>query len=220
MTKITLHHAHQTRSMRCLWLLEELDVPFETVVHPFGKNLRAPDYLALNPSGRVPALQLGDQTLFESTAITEYLCETFPQAGLGRDVGSAERADWLVWVHFGETMSQHCAALTQQHIALYEDHMRSPLVMKLEAARLSKCYAALEGRLLGRDYLLDGGFSAADISCGYSLYSGQHFAKLTDFPLTSAWYARITARSAFKASLPPDDRGDWLYPEDFYEVPA
>jgi len=218
MTEITLHHAHQTRSMRSLWLLGELGVPFKTVVHPFGKNLRSEDYLKLNPSGRVPALAIDGKTLFETGAITEYLCEIFPDAGLGRAPGDPERADWLVWVHFAETINQHSAALTQQHIALYEDHMRSPIVMKLEAARIAKCYAALEGRLQGREYLLDSGFSAADVSCGYSLYSAQHFTKLDAFPLAAAWYDRISARPAFQASLPP--AGEWLYRQDFYEVPS
>ena len=217
MTEITLHHAHQTRSMRSLWLLHELEVPFKTVVHPFGKNLRSENYLKLNPSGRVPALEIDGKTLFESGAITEFLCETFPDAGLGRAAGDVERADWLVWVHFAETIAQHCAALTQQHISLYEDHMRSPIVMKLEAARIGKCYAAVERQLKNRDYLLDTGFSAADISCGYSVYSARHFAHIEPFPRLCAWYARVTARDAFKASLPPD--GERLYVQDFYEVP-
>ena len=52
---IRLHHCHQTRSMRSLWLLHELGVPFDLVVHPFDKSLRSLDYLALNPAGRVPA---------------------------------------------------------------------------------------------------------------------------------------------------------------------
>jgi glutathione S-transferase len=203
--------------MRSLWLLNELGVPFDVVVHAFGKNLRSDEYLKLNPSGRVPSLEIDGQTLFETGAITEFLCESFPQAGLGREAGDHERAEWLIWVHFAETITQHCAALTQQHIALYEDYMRSPIVMKLEAARIAKCYAALEGRLQGRDYLLDSGFSAADVSCGYSAYSAQHFAKLDNFPLTAAWYARISARQAFQASLPPE--GERLYARKFYEVP-
>ena len=76
-------------------------------------------------------------------------------------------------MHFAETISQHAAALTQQHVVLYEDSMRSPTIMKLEAARLKKCYAAIEGRLStpveNRDYLLTSGFSAADISVGQAV---------------------------------------------------
>ncbi|GFE65784.1 glutathione S-transferase family protein [Litoreibacter roseus] len=214
---IRLHHAHQTRSMRTLWLLEELGVEYELVVHPFGKNLRSSDYLRLNPSGRVPALEIDEGCMFETAAITGYLCELFPDTALGRAPGDPERRDWLVWVSFAETISQHTAALTQQHIALYEDEMRSPIVMKLEAARLGKCYAALEGRLQGREYLLDGGFSAADISCGQAVYMSRHFARTDPFPAVEAWYGRITDRPAFKASLPP--RNERLYPREFYPVP-
>ena len=187
---IRLHHCHETRSMRVLWLLNELGVPFELVVHAFGKNLRNEDYLALSPAGRVPALEIDGMTMFESGAMTEYLCEMFPAAGLGRLPGDPERAEWLTWLHFAETVSQHTAALTQQHVALYEDSMRSPIVMKLEAARLKKCYAAIEARLSGpeqaRDYLLDTGFTAADIAVGQAVFMATHFASLDDFPATTA----------------------------------
>ncbi|KAG1715395.1 3-hydroxymethyl-3-methylglutaryl-CoA lyase, cytoplasmic [Nymphon striatum] len=98
---------------------------------------------------------------------------------------------WLVWVHFAETISQHVAALTQQHLMLREDSMRSPIVMKLEAARVVKCYEALEARLStpieNRDYLLTSGFSAADISVGQAVYMARHFAKIEPFPELSAW---------------------------------
>ena len=146
---IVLHHCPETRSARVLWLLHELGVPFEMVVHPFDKALRAPDFLALSPAGRVPAIEIDGQVLFESGAILEYLCERFPGPGLGRAPGHPERAEWLVWVHFAETISQHSAALTQGHIVLREDWMRSPTVLRLEARRLEKCFAALEGRLAG-----------------------------------------------------------------------
>ncbi|MEH6836128.1 MULTISPECIES: glutathione S-transferase family protein [Falsihalocynthiibacter] len=214
---IRLHHAHQTRSMRSLWLLHELGVEFEVVEHAFGKNLRSVEYLTLNPAGRVPALEIDGRVLFETGAITEYLCEVFPEAGLGRAAGSGERADWLVWVHFSETISQHAAALTQQHIALFEDWMRSRIVMKLEAARIGKCYEALNARLEGREYVLHGGFSAADISLGQALYMAVHFKSLEGFENVQAWYERITARAAFRASLPPEG-ATLLYPEEFYPV--
>ena len=214
---IRLHHAHQTRSMRVLWLLHELELEFELVVHAFGKNLRSPDYLALNPAGRVPALELDGQTLFETGAIIEILCETYPEAGLGRAPGDPERADWLVWLHFAETVAQHVAALTQQHIALYEPEMRSPIVMKLEAARLGKCFAALDARLDGRDYLLSSGFSAVDVACGYAVYAGSHYVRTETYPHLHGWFDRLRARPAFIASLPPE--GEALYAAGFYPAP-
>jgi glutathione S-transferase len=223
---IRLHHCHQSRSMRVLWLLNELGVPFELVTYPFDKSLRDPAYLKLSPAGRVPALEVDGMTMFESGAMVEYLCELFPDAGLGRGPGDPERAEWLTWVHFAETISQHAAALTQQHVALYDDSMRSPVVMKLEAARLKKCYAAIEGRLAvpgeERQYLLSSGFSAADIAVGQAVYLGTHYASLDEFPATQAWYARITERPGFKASLPGKDDPK-IFVRDFYpawEVPA
>ncbi|MGR3795152.1 glutathione S-transferase family protein [Vannielia sp. SX4] len=212
---IRLHHCHQTRSMRVLWLLHELAVDFELVVHPFDKSLRAAGYLALNPAGRVPALEIDGEVWWESGAIVELLCERFADAGLGRAPGEPERAEWLIWVHFAETISQHLAALTQQHIMLYDDTMRSPVVMKLEAARLGKCFEALNRRLEGREYLLDGGFSAADVAAGQAVYMGQRFAPVADYPALAAWWARVSAREAFKASLPPEG-ADLLYKEEFY----
>lgn len=215
---IRLHHAHQTRSMRSLWLLHELGVEFETTIHAFDKTLRSPEYLALNPAGRVPALEIDGRVMFETGAITEYLCERFPAAGLGRLPGDGERMDWLIWLHFTETLSQHAAALTQQHVALYDDSMRSPIVMKLEAKRLQKCYAALDQRLAGRAFFLDTGFSAIDISIAQALYMSRHFAKLEAFPELAAWFARVTARPGFIASLPPKG-ATLLYNKPFYEVP-
>ncbi len=211
-----LHHCPQSRSMRVLWLLHEIGVPFELVLHPFDKSLRAPEYLALHPVGRVPALEIDGRVVWESGAILEVLCERFPEAGLGRAPGDPERADWLIWLHFAETVSQHVAALTQQHVMLYEDHMRSPVVMKLEAARIGKCHAALEGRLRGREFLLDGGFSAADVAVGQAVYMARHFARIEGFPALEAWYGRIAARAAFRASLPGP--GEALYAREFYEA--
>ena len=205
--------------MRTLWLLLELEVDFALQVYPFDQTLRSDAFLTLSPAGRVPALEIDGEVMFESGAMTELLCERFPTAGMGRLPGDPDRMDWLTWVHFAETLSQHCAALTQQHIALREDWMRSPIVMKLEVKRIEKCYAAIEGRLStpleNRDYLLTSGFSAADVSVGQAVYMARHFARLDGFPELSAWYDRITDRRAFREALPPEDGR--LYVQDFYE---
>ena len=213
---IRLHHSPQTRSMRSLWLLHELGIDFDVVAHAFDKSLRDPEYLAVSPAGRVPSLELDGQVIFETGAITQVLCERFSPDELGRSPGTPERADWLVWVHFAETISQHSAALTQQHVALYDDAMRSPIVMKLEAKRLEKCYAAVDARLEARDYLLDSGFTAADIGVGQAVYMSRYFAKIEGFSNLSDWYERIAERPAFIASLPGS--GEGIYARDFYEA--
>jgi glutathione S-transferase len=214
---IVLHHAPQTRSMRTLWLLNELDIDFQVKVRSFDKSLRDPEFLTLSPAGRVPALEIEGERMFETGAITQYLCEKFSPDRMGRSTGSPDRMAWLVWMHFAETVSQHVAALTQQHIILREDEMRSPIIMKLEAARVMKCYDALEARMStpveNRDYLLTSGFSAADISVGQAVYMSRHFAKLDGHPNVADWFERISERPAFLKSVPDEPT---LYEKDFY----
>ncbi len=209
---IRLHHSAQTRSMRVLWMLYELGLDFELVEHAFDKSLRDPAYLALHPVGRVPALEIDGGVIFESLAALQYLAAQHPESGL-----EASGIDGLNWLHFAETLSQHIAALTQQHIAIYPPEARSGLVCKIEAMRLGKCYAALEGRLAGRTYLL-AQFSAADVGLGQALYMARHFVKLEGFPGVAAYYKRISARPAFQQALPQAGEA-LLYAKDYYEVP-
>ena len=216
---IRLHHCPQTRSERTLWLLHELGVPFEVVPHAFDRSLRDPAYLALSPAGRVPALEIDGEVLFESGAIAEILCEHFSPEGLGRPAGHPERARWLIWLHFAETVSHHAAALTQQHVALHDDAMRSPTVMRLEARRIEKCFAAIEARLSSgpREHLLDSGFSAADVGVGQAVSLARRFARAEPFAHLSAWQDRLADRRAFRASQPAEGRG--IYDRPFYEPP-
>ena len=114
---IRLHHVAQARSFRILWLMEEMGLEFEVARRSFfDKSLRSPEYLAISPAGRVPAVEIDGRVIYESGAITEYLCAT--RGMLGRAPGDADWVDWLEWLHFAETIGQHLANLTQQHIAL------------------------------------------------------------------------------------------------------
>jgi len=209
---IRLHHCPQTRSQRVLWMLYELGVEFELVTHAFDRSLRDPAYLALHPAGRVPALEIDGGVIFESLAALQYLAERHLDQGL-----VAAGIDGLNWLHFAETMSQHTAALTQQHIAIYPAEARSSIVCKIEAMRLGKTYAALEGRLVGREYVL-GEFSAADVGLGQALYMARHFVKFVDYPWVAAYFERLSARAAFQKSLPQAGEA-LLYVKDNYEVP-
>ncbi|WP_372837551.1 glutathione S-transferase family protein [Phaeovulum sp.] len=211
---IRLHHVPQSRSFRILWLLEELGLSYEVVEHSFfDKSLRGADYLALSPAGRVPALEIDGRALFESGAITQYLCET-----RGALQGApAERPDWLEWLHFAETIAVHVANLTQQHVVLREDWMRSPTVMRLEAARLLKTLEVVE-RGLSAEYILPSGFSAVDISVSYGALIGARFVQLDSLPQLRSWLARLAARPAFGRALARDGVSQ-IYTRDFYPAP-
>lgn len=217
MTTLRLHHCHEARSMRSLWLLHELGQPFELVVHDFGPALRDPDYLAIHPLGRVPALEIGETVLFESGAICEYLCERFaPAPPLWRAPGDPERPAWLNWLHYAETIGQHLAALTQQHIAIRDDADRSPLVMKLETRRLEKALGVVEDALSdGRAHLLPQGFSAVDTGIGYAVHTARHFTPLEPFPALAAYHRRLSERPGFRKALPPAG-APRLYARDYH----
>lgn len=210
---IRLHHIAQSRSFRTLWLLHEMGAEFTLISHAFDKSLRDPAFTAMSPAGRVPALEIDGRTLFESGAIAEYLTET-RAPHLMRGPGDDARGDYLEWLHFGETIGQHLANLTQHHIALREDHMRSPTVMKLEAKRLFNCLQAVTARA-GQGHLA-GAFSAVDIQCGYGLWLGQRFCALS--PQAQAYLARLADRPAFQAALAQDGPAQ-IYTRAFYPCP-
>lgn len=218
--KITLHHAYEARSERVLWLLEELGVDYELVVHNFfDKSLRSAEYLAINPAARVPALEIDRQVMCESGASVEYLCELFPEKGLGRPAGDAERMEYLDMLHYAESIGQHVANLTQAHIVLYKPEMRSPTQMNLEARRLHKVMERMERQLSdGRDYLMASGFSGADCAVGFGVGIAQKFISFDALPNCAAYAGRIAARPAYQKAQAPEGV-QRIYTKEFYEAP-
>lgn len=215
---ITLHHVAQARSFRVLWALCELGVDFAVEQHSFfDGSLQGDAFRAKSPAARVPALDLHGRTYFESGAILELLAETY-DGGLGRAVGSGHRGAYLEWLHFGETMGQHLANLTQHHIILFEASMRSPTVMRLEAKRLTKCIGAVVGAVGDQTYLLPDGFSMADIAVGYALWIAQRFVDLAEIDGAKAYLDRLSARPAFQAALTRDGAAQ-IYTQEFYPPP-
>ena len=216
---ITLHHVAQARSFRTLWLLQEMGLEFEVRQwNFFDKSMRGPEFKALSPAARVPALEIDGRVLFESGAITEYLVETRPECGLGRAVGHDERADWLQWLHFAETIGQHLANLTQHHIALRDPAMRSPTVMRLEAKRLERALEVVDRAVQGQEYLLGSGFSAVDVNVGYGVMIARHFVPGDLLPALDGYFQRLVARDAFALAKARD--GDTvIYRDAFYAPP-
>ncbi|WP_448213959.1 glutathione S-transferase family protein [Colwellia sp. MEBiC06753] len=213
---LILHHCHESRSMRSLWLIHELGLPVQVEVHSFGPALRDPNYLENSPLGRVPCLIDGELTLFESGAIAEYLCERYDNASLWRGLEHSERPQWLQWLHYAETITVHCASLTQQAIVINDESLRSPTVWKLESRRLEKAIEVIENHLADQPYLLTSGFSAVDIGVGYPIHVAQYFVDMKQFPNVQAYYQRLSERPAFQKSLPADDDPLKIYRQRFY----
>jgi len=191
--------------MRSLWLLNELAVEYKLVEMPFDlARLRAPEYLAVHPLGRVPAMVDEDLTLFESGAICQYLCEKYDDNSLGRGPGNIERNEWLQWLHYAETLAVHGAALLQQQVFISAEN-RSETILNLESKRLAKGLGVLDKHLADREHLLASGFSAVDINVGYSVYLGAGFLSLDPFPNVANYLQRLRERPAFIQSEPGVD---------------
>ena len=217
---ITLHHVPFSRSFRVLWLLEELGLDYEVKRYSIRDgSMRDTAFLKVSPAGRVPALEMGDRVLFESGAIVQMLCETYPDHGLAPAPGGRDRARFLECLGFAETMGSLIESLNLQQVFLHDPGDASPVVIKITTARLAATLKALE-RLLGdQPYLLKGGFSAADVMMGFNLLAVPYYVKLDGFHVVQAYAARIAARPAYKAALARDGVQDF-YDRDFYPVPG
>lgn len=221
--RFRLHHVQYGRSFRVLWLIEEIGLearlgPLEVVEYRIGsKEMRAGDLPRVSPAVRIPALEIGDLAMSESGAIVEYLCETYAPE-LGRAVGDRERPDWLQWVHYAETMASLIENLNLQMVFLRPPAKPSPIVVKLTVARLRGALAGMEARLGARDWLLEGGFSGADVMMGFNLFAAPYYVPLDGFPKLEAYKARMEARPAYRRVVAREG-AQRFYDREFYPVP-
>lgn len=211
-----LHHVPMSRSFRVLWLLEELGLEAEVVMHSIRKgSMRTPEAMAISPAGRVPALEVDGASIIESGAILETLCERYP--GLGRGPGDAERTAYLERMWFAETMAALIEQLNMNHVFLRDPSQASPIVIKLLTGRLRNTVAAMDGMIAG-EWLLPSGFSAADVMFGFNLRAVPYFVPLDPWPKLQAYKARMEARPAHQRALAKDGVQEF-YDRDFYPVP-
>ena len=100
-----IYYAPNTRAVRTVWLFEELGLPYELETFKLGDpKMRAPDYLKVHPMGRVPALEDGEVTIFESGAILQYVLAKYGTGRLVPEIQSPDFAAYLQWSHYAEGM--------------------------------------------------------------------------------------------------------------------
>lgn len=198
---LTLYHVKGSRSVRSLWLLREMGIEFTLHEIDFTlKALRDPAYLKIHPLGRVPCLQHDGTVIFESGAIAQYLCETFASP-LMPTPGHPDRAEWLQWLHYAETMAVHAASLVQQVVFIPKEK-RSAAVREVEERRLGQTLSVLNKHLESREYMLASGFSAIDTNIGYSVQLAKGFIPIEKWENVTAYRDRVIGRPAAQASLP------------------
>jgi glutathione S-transferase len=197
---LTIYGQKASRAARCLWVLEELGVPYQHA--PLNQNTgetRTAEYLAINPSGKVPSLRHDGFVLTETMAINEYLTNTFPNALLPRDKQAvAKLHQWTSWVL--TEVEPHLVAIfkegrrpQQQQDASRVESWRAEIVKALTTV--------LEPALTGRQYLLGAEFTLADLNVASTLAPlamlGIDIGKL---PNIDAWLKRCLGRDANKRS--------------------
>jgi glutathione S-transferase len=194
-----LYYMPRTRSSRVLWLLEETGAPYE-LTEISGAQRRSPEHLGRHPLGRVPALELGDgTTMFESAAICLQLADLNPSAELIAPVGSSERALVYQWVVFA--VSELEAPLFRWIRDLADGISDSSAHDRFLAAA-----TAIESALEGRDWLLGGRFTVADVMCSSVLEGADSRDLLRPWPGLEAYVHRSQARPAYAKAAAISDR--------------
>ena len=199
---IALYHSPRTRSLRVLWLLEELGIPYELRTLAFtSESLKNPDYLRVHPLGKVPSIEDGDVHMFESGAIVEYLVEKYGNGRLAPPPATPARAAYLQWIHFAEGTAMPPISEMAQHTMFKPETERIAAVIPDAQARIQNWLSSVEPALSGRDYLCGSEFTAADVMMGYSLLLTKWFNMVGDRPNVSAYLGRLEARPALQKAL-------------------
>ncbi|WP_313591460.1 glutathione S-transferase family protein [Agrobacterium cavarae] len=188
--EITLFYSPQTRATGTRILLEELNVPYELhVLNMKAGEQRRPEYLTINPLGKVPAVRAGDTLITEQGAIYLYLADLFPQAGLAPSLTDLDRGAYVRWLFiYGSCFEP----------AIYDRYMkREPgSLNETPYASYDSLIDMLEVQLEKRPYLLGERFTAADLLWGIALTWTTMFGLVEARPAFQRYMDRIGARQS------------------------
>lgn len=211
---IKLYHCRGARSLRVVWTLEEMGLPYEPVLLPFPPRRWAREYLEVNPLGTIPFMTDGDVRMSESTGICFYLTARYGPTHLAIAPDEPEYASFLNWLFFSD------ATLTfPQSIVIRYRKLESPDRRSNRAAddyekwffgRLRAVEAALEGR----EWICGGRFTIADVAIAYALYLAREIADLGEGlgPNARRFLNHAVERDAFQRALELDKRAPaWRY---------
>lgn len=197
-----IFYAPNTRAVRIVWLFKELDLPYEIERFELGdRKMRSPEYLAVHPLGRVPALEDDDGTrLYESGAIVQYVLARHGGGRLAPDAASGEFAAYLQWLHYAEGMIMPPVNTVVVETILLPAERRNQANVDRAVKLLGRMLEAVETRLVGRDFLA-GSFSGADIMTGHAtIVAAKLGADVSDKPNVRAYIERLNARPALQAA--------------------
>ena len=199
---LKVHFVAGTRSGRVVWLLEELGLEYEVNIMPFTKEgLKSPEHRSRHALGRVPVLEDGEISIFESGAIIDYVLERHKNGGLKPNSDAPEFPFYLQWYHYCEGMVMPpMNQIVVQTILLPPDR-RDETVLNQAKNLLTKSLAPVNENLAEKDYLI-GDFSAADLMLGHSCFMANRLGCVSDeMQNIKDYVARIANRPAFKKAI-------------------
>ena len=199
---LKVHFAPNSRAGRIIWLLEELELPYEVNKMDFHpKDLKSDEHRSRHPLGRIPVLDDGDIRIYESGAIVEYILERHKNGGLKPDVSSNNYPDYLQWFHYCEGMVMPPMNQVVVQTILLPPDRRDENVLKQAQNLITKSLGPVNENLADKDYLV-GNFSAADTMLGHSCFMANRLGCVPDeMDHIKNYVARIEARPAFQKAI-------------------
>jgi glutathione S-transferase len=191
---IKLYGQAPTRALRVHWLLNALGLEYQEIpINMMAGEHRKPEFLKVNPAGKVPVLVDGDTVLTESSAIQLYLAEKFPQAGL-IPKSLKERAEMYQWIFFLVTEIEAPLWRMARNTVIYPEAERQPEDVKIAAREGKAMLAVLEKHMQGREFLVGKHISVADMNAAYVLDWANEAGLLGESPTLQAYLERLYAR--------------------------
>lgn len=199
---LKLHFAPNSRASRIMWLLEELELPYELNRMDFNpKDLKSDEHRARHPLGRVPVLEDGEVSIYESGAIVEYILERHKSGGLKPAVDSTMYPEYLQWFHYCEGMVMPPVNTIVVQTLLLPPDRRDETALGQAQRLLTKALGPVDEALSGREYLI-GDFSAADIMLGHACFMSNRLGCVPDdMANLKAYVERVAARPAFDKAI-------------------
>ena len=194
---LTFYTNPQSRGRIARWMLEEIGQPYETVVLDYYTSMKAPEYLAVNPMGKVPALVHDGKVITENAAICTYLAMTFPEAELMAE----DRAAFFRWMFFGAGPLEQ-AVVNTSFGWLPKDQLDK---RRVGYGDLDDVVRALTGHLAAHDYIADWRFTAADVFLGSQIGWGMQFGTIPANDALTAYWTRLKDRPALQAANAKDN---------------
>ncbi len=208
---LTFYTNPMSRGRIARWMLEEIGAPYETVVLEYG-SMKDPDYLAVNPMGKVPAIRHGSVVVTEGAAICAYLADAFADRGLAPPLGDPLRGTYYRWLFFAAGPVE--AAVTAKSLGLLAPADKSAMV---GYGSFEDTIDALEKAVESGPYICGERFTAADVYVGSQILWGMMFGSIESRPAFERYADRLKAREAYQRAGAADDA---LMPRQEAEEPA